>query len=198
MAAFVGTEPMAATQRPLGPGPRGLQDVSGSRLIAAPLKVVAEVLTSNQHRLEYEGGLIESTDMSRSGDILPGPAQAKEFMVYKVYHLPSPLSNRDYVFKCAWYEDKAPNGSLLCVLTEESAEDPSRPVVPGIARGHVKAFYKLTELEPSKTKCECVINVDPMGGMPTCIAARYAAMYPGLMLKRINGQAVKTFKGRSA
>ena len=198
MAAFVGTEPMAATQRPLGPGPRGLGDVSGSKVIAVPLKVVAEVLTSNQHRLDYEGGLIEATDLARSSEIVSGPGQAKDFMVYKVYHLPSPLNNRDYVFKCIWFEDKAPNGSLMCVLTEQSASHPSKPPAPDIVRGHVKAFYKLTELEPDKTECECVINVDPMGGMPTCIAVRYAAMYPGLMLKRINAQAVKTFKGRSS
>ena len=174
-----------------GKGPRGIPDSSGSIVVPAPLKLIAEQITTKN--TEFEGGL-DSSEMHAVSSKLAACGQPSEFVNYKVYHLPM-LSHRDYVFDVTWADGKTDDGKTTAIQTAISVDNPKFPTgIGGRVRGYVYCVYTLTEIDPSTTRVDILVNLDPMGSFPVWLAKMYAGAYPDLMLGRIKKQCVKMVK----
>jgi hypothetical protein len=166
------------------------QEVEGSKLVAfkgdteldAPLEKVLYVLMDNEHRLEWVGRLYENRVLEQ---VTP-----HEYFIYQAFELPTPFSNRDYVYHGEATLDEATG---VVTLSMSSTEHEAAPETIGVRAQLVNSRYKLTPLSSDRTRVEVEIMTDPKGMMPAWLVNMIQKSWPVDTLNGIRGQLDKPF-----
>jgi hypothetical protein len=81
------------------------------------------------------------------------------------FKTPAPLSDREYVCRCAW--EKRRDGTIF--FTAISAEHPDYPLSPDFVRMSVARAVRLIPVSPGLTKIEVTSEVDLGGSIPRAV-----------------------------
>ena len=169
-----------------------LKNVSGQRLIAAPLLQVAHVLADSTKKNQWVSGLIEEIEIERSSDSV-SETLPKESVAYQHYTLMPLLSDRDYVLSSIWEVEKEDEKVVRATLDIQSVEHAEKPPMKGRVRASLNYLvYRLEErAEADGTMVSVECNVDPLGNLPQAMVNLYASTWPEKTLAALEAQVLK-------
>ncbi len=182
------TRALLTTARP------ALNNVSGSKVIKAPLVDIARVLTECATKKEWVSGLVEEREIER-GDAVAFADLPAAFTSYQHYKLMPMLSDRDYVISGLWEATLVDDGTTVksAALDLQSVERDDTPEVEGRVRAALNLLvYSLEALpgnEVTRVHVEC--NVDPLGMMPQFMVNIYAGTWSEKTLTSLEAQVKK-------
>ncbi len=168
------------------------KNVPGSPIVAfkgdadvnASVERILWVLTNNKYKTEWVNRLKTSYELERKT-----PHHA---VIYQVFKLPFPISNRDYV-----YEGKVIRKGEQILVDLKSTTHRKAPKTEGV-RAHLKrCVYTLTPKGENKTHISVEVHTDPKGWLPTWLVNRIQKSWPIRTLsgvrKMVNHPRAKDF-----
>lgn len=168
-------------------------DVEGTKLYAfkgdtvmeAPPGAVLYALLDNQHRIEWVARLVENRVLVQSNEF--------DYVIYQAFDLPTPFSDRDYVYRGQATED--PETGVV-TLAMQSVEHPDAPETVGVRAELVDSRYRLTPIDGGeRTRVEVEIVTDPRGMMPAWLVNLIQRSWPSDTLNGLRGELSKSYAG---
>ncbi len=167
--------------------------VSGSPIVAfkgeadvkASIDKILWVLTNNEHKPKWVHRLKKSYELEKKG-----PFHA---IIYQVFKLPLPISNRDYV-----YEGKISRKGEQVLVNLKSVSHRKSPPVEGVRAYLKRCTYTLTPKGDNLTHISVEVHTDPRGWLPSWLVNIIQKKWPIRTLSGIRKMVKKSFVGTVA
>ena len=159
----------------------GIYGFRGETIISDSIGRIYDVLADRKRRKEWVDRLQSNSELE--------VVSPEERIIYQVFGLPWPISDRDYVYRAKSTRDS----SNRVTVTLNSVTHPKAPPSVGV-RAHLHlSKYVLTPLGQGKTKVEVEIHTDPKGSLPAWLVNLIQKSWPRKTLNGIKGQLKKPF-----
>ena len=171
-----------------------IKNVSGCKIIKAPLLDVARLLSDSATKTQWVSGLITEQEIERS-DQMAFANFPVEFVIYQHYTLIPLLSDRDYVISAVWQatHNKDQTSVKSAILDLQSVSHDAFPVVNGRIRAALNFLvYTLDAMDDGSTRVHVECNVDPLGNMPQFMVNLYASTWSEKNLNALEKQLLKS------
>lgn len=111
-----------------------------------------------------------------------------EHIEYSLFSAPWPASNRDFVYRVQYSQQRAGN-RLQLSYHMQSVEHAEMPLQPGLIRGEIfSSVYRLTPISAWQTSVELIYHADPKGWLPNWIVNIIQRAFPFRMMQKLRGQ----------
>lgn len=152
----------------------------GETIIDASIPRLLWVLTDNKYRTEWVHRLKSSRVLKRKS--------IYEAVIYQVFGLPFPISNRDYVYRARVF--RRGESAVVNIKSEFSPQAPS----PAGVRAHLShCEYLLEPRGPNKTFVKVEVHTDPRGWLPSWLVNMIQKKWPIQTLSGIKRMVNKPY-----
>ena len=167
--------------------------VAGSPIVAfkgeadvkASIEKILWVLTNNEHKPKWVDRMKKSYELEKKT-----PYHA---IVYQVFKLPVPISNRDYV-----YEGKITRKGEQILVNLKSVSHRKAPPVEGVRAYLKRCTYVLTPKGDNLTHISVEVHTDPRGWLPSWLVNIIQKKWPIRTLSGIQKMVTKSYVGTLA
>ncbi len=162
----------------------GIIALRGETVMPVPIKKLATILNTIEHRKEWVNALSESR-------IVEGEHTLNR-IEYSRAHVPWPFQDRDFLFRAKVTVTKSPPSMLIAMSSIEDSRVPPRD---GIVRGEIfHSYYFLTDVtvgDKVATRVVVEIAADPKGAIPSWLVNATQKRWPHQTLLAMSKGASK-------